>query len=114
MDDIELTRIRADISELMPDTGYILTVTRTSDGGGGWTDSWGTASTVTCRVDYTRGVEVQAGGAIQPKRQLVATVPYSTVVTTENRFQFNATAFAISSVNAGSWQTCKRLMLEAL
>lgn len=114
MDDIELTRIRADIGELMPDTGYILSVTRTSDGGGGWTDSWGTASTVTCRVDYTRGVEVLAGGAVQPKRQLVATVPYSTVVTTANRFQFNSTSFAISSVSVGSWQTCKRLMLEAL
>ena len=40
MDDIELTRLRADIAELMPDTGYILSVTRTSDGGGGWTDAW--------------------------------------------------------------------------
>ncbi len=114
MDDIELTRIRADLAELMPDTGYILSVTRTSDGGGGWTEAWGTASTVTCRVDYARGVEVLAGGAVQPKRQLVATVPYSTVVTTANRFQYGGVSFAIASVSAGSWQTCKRLTLEAL
>lgn len=31
MDDIELTRIRSDIGELMPDTGYILSVTRAGD-----------------------------------------------------------------------------------
>ena len=114
MDDIELTRIRSDIGELMPENGYILSVTRTSDGGGGWTDTWGTASTVDCRVDYTRGVEVLAGGAVQPKRQLVATVPYSTVVSTANRFEYGGVSFAIASVSAGSWQTCKRLTLEAL
>jgi len=114
MDDIELTRIRADIAELMPDTGYILSVTRTSEGGGGWTESWGTASTVTCRVDYARGVEVLAGGAVQPKRQLVATVPYCTVVSTANRFEYGGVSFAITSVNVGSWLTCKRLTLEAL
>lgn len=111
MDDIELTRIRSDIGELMPDTGYILIFTRTSDGGGGWTDAWGTAGTVTCRVDFARGVEVLAGGAVQPKRQLVATVPYSTVVSTANRFEYGGVSFAITSVNVGSWLTCKRLVL---
>ena len=114
MDANELTRLQSDIAELMPDTGYIMSVTYVQDGYGGMTETWGTASTVTCRVDYTRGVEVLAGGAVQPTRQLMTTVPYTAAVTTENRFQFNGIQFSISSVNLGSWLACKRLALEAI
>ena len=61
-----------------------------------------------------RGTRSPESGAVQPKRQLIATVPYSSVVTTANRFEYGGVSFAIASVNVGSWLTCKRLTLEAI
>ena len=40
----ELAQIRGDIAGMLPDTCNLLTLTRTSDGQGGWSEAWGTAS----------------------------------------------------------------------
>ena len=55
----ELAVIRADIANMLPDTGFILEQAYTHDGMGGMTETWGTATggTVVYRLDPIRGRE---------------------------------------------------------
>jgi SPP1 family predicted phage head-tail adaptor len=112
----ELTAIRADVARLLPDTGYVLSLTQTSDGQGGFTETWGTATTTTYRLDPVRGQEQQAGAALQPYHTFTLTLPYSVTVTPAQRFQAaDGTRYAITSVDgAKSWKASTRATVEAL
>ncbi len=111
MSDAELARIRADLEvAVLPDTANILSVTRTPDGQGGFTESWGTATTnVPCRADYRQGMEPSAGGALRPFSFWQFTFPQGTGLTAENRIQIGTATYSISGVDAGnSWDVCLR------
>ena len=110
----ELAQMRADIEDLMPDTCDILSVAYTSDGEGGMTEAWGTATAnVACRIDYRSGSEKVTGGAIQPYSKAVLSVPYNTTISLTNRVKSGAYTWAILSINEGqSWQAVKRAELE--
>jgi len=111
----ELAQMREDIEDLCPDTAAILSVTRTSDGQGGFTETWGTASTTVCRVDWKSGVESISGGAIQPIRTCTITMPYDAVVTEANRIQVGAQVYAVTAVdNDKSWTGCVRCQVDKL
>jgi len=112
--DDEITRLRADLeSAVLPDTANILTVTRTSDGQGGFTESWGTATTnVACKVSQftqTSGGEVLAGGAIRPYTFWQFTFPHGTQLTAANRIEVGTITYSVSAVDPGkSWGACLR------
>ena len=110
----EIARLRTDIENLtLPDTCTILTGTLTVDGMGGNTTAWGTTSTgVACRLDAHKGYENLGGAAIRPYQSFTLTVPQSTTLTTEQRIIHNSVTYNVTSVNAGSWLTCKRAILE--
>lgn len=112
----ELTQMRADILDnLLPDTCNILTVTRTEDGEGGWSESWGTASTgVNCRLDGLSGRENIAGAAVQPFHSYVLTLPWDTTITTDYRVEYGTVTYEVKSVKTGSWMVCTRALLEAV
>jgi head-tail adaptor len=112
----ELAQMRADILDnMLPDTCNILSVTRTADGEGGWTEAWGTASTsVNCRLDGLNSRESIAGAAVQPFHTYVLTVPWDTTITTDYRVEHGTVTYEIKSVKAGSWMVCTRVLLEAL
>ena len=115
----EVAQMRADAEELMPDTCTILSVAYTSDGEGGMTEAWGTATaSVKCRLDFitshlSMGREVVVGGAVQPYTSAVLSLPYDTVITPANRVTVNGDTFAVKSVNDGqSWIIAVRARLE--
>lgn len=116
----ELAFMRSSINQLMPDTCNILSVTRSSDGMGGWSDAWGTAtSNVACRVDYrssnigSGGREQITGGALLPYQMAAITLPYDTTVTPANRIEVDSNVFSIQSVNTGqSWKAVTRCTCE--
>ena len=111
----ELAQIREDIEDLLPETAVVLSVTRVSDGGGGWSETWGTASTTICRVDWKSGTEVMSGGAIQPVRACVITLPHDAVVVEGNRIQAGGETYAVTSVdNDKSWVGCVRCEVDKL
>lgn len=115
MDANELDALRNDIEDLLPDTGDILSVTRTSDGMGGWTEAWGTATAgVKCRVDHKTGYETVVGGGVQPFDKYICTLPHDATITTANRFVYGVNTFAVTTVNIGSWLGCKRINLELI
>ena len=97
----QLTHMRAVLNQLMPNTGYILTQAYTNDGYGGVVEAWGTAGTITCRVDAVSGRELLAGGAVQPFFSYKLTAPYDTVLSEAQRVQVGSETYAVKSVDAG-------------
>ena len=113
----ELESIRAAIEDLLPGTATILSVTHTSDGQGGFTDTWGTVSSnVTCRLDTAKpGTQAQFGAMIQPFQGYVLTVAHDQTVTTANRVVVGGYTFEVVSVDfAKSWDGSRRVYLERL
>lgn len=112
----ELAQMRSDINQLLPDTGYILALTRTSDGGGGWSESWGTAGTAVCRLDFPNpGKEQSAADRLQSFKSGVLNVPYDTTITTANRLSLNSHLYNIVGVNIDqSWIPVKQCLVEAI
>ena len=110
----DLKWMHAEVDNLMPDTCNILSVTRTGDSQGGFTQSWGTASAnVSCRIDSVTAAERVAVGAIQPFHSYWLTVPQGTTITTENKVEIDSTKYAITSVDTPkSWGACIRAWIE--
>jgi head-tail adaptor len=115
--DAELASMRASLEDVaLPDVCNILSVTRTPDGQGGFTDSWGTASTsVPCRLHYSQGVETVAGGGLKAFSGWVLTLPYATTISAANRVEVGSDTYSVTSVDSGkSWSTCIRVKLAKL
>lgn len=110
----ELTQLRADLLTTLPDTCAILSVTRTPDGEGGITETWGTASaSVPCRLDFQTGRKVLTGGALEPFSGYVLTLPYSATCTDANRVLHNGITYAVQPGNLqGSLIAVKRYKVE--
>lgn len=72
----------------LSDTGNVLTLTATSDSGGGASMTWGTAGTISCRIDPINafGNSRTTGGAIDERSTHVVTTPDGTTIDTSNRF----------------------------
>jgi len=110
----ELTQMRADVAEMLPDTCNLLTVTRTSDGQGGITDTWGTATTgVACRLDPLRGRESVQGAALQAQYSYILTLPYDTTITNAYRVEIGTAVYDVKAVDQGkSWAVSMRAFVE--
>lgn len=116
----ELASIRSDVNNLLPDTGYIITVTNTPDGFGGYTTgtAMATNGTVTCRLDpevktVLKSGEALAGGMIEPFHRFVLTLPYNTAITTDNQFLLGTTLYNVMSVDSDkSWKASVRAFVE--
>ena len=112
--DEDLADMREAIGELLPAVCDILTVTRTSDGQGGQTDTWGTATAcVSCRLDWKRGDEQVFGSNLQPYTGWVLSVPYDTTISETQRIQLAGIVYNVSMVdNNKSWNAVLRVALE--
>ncbi len=123
-DAAELARMRADMqAATLPDTCNILSLTRTPDGEGGWTDTWGTASaSISCRLDLviTRGVgfigsEQIQSASLKPYSSWVLSVPHGTAITSANRVEVGSDTFNVVECDASrSWAGNVRATLERL
>ncbi len=116
MDAGELARLQADLAALLPDRCDLLTVTRTSDGAGGWSESWATAAAnVPCRFDPLRGSEALVGAALQSRQVYTVTLPAGTTLTTASRLKRGTTSYAVLAVDGvKSWAGTLRAVVEAL
>jgi hypothetical protein len=106
--------MRDTVETLMPDSCYILSLTRTSDGAGGWTESWGTAGTSICRLDTVAGNYHDMGGAVQTYNKLILSLPNDVVITEDNQVTHNSITYQVTSVNAGSWLAVKRAEVQKI
>lgn len=123
-DAAELARMRADMqAATLPSTCNILSLTRTPDGEGGWTETWGTVTAnVACRLDLviTRGVgfigsEQLQGAALKPYTSWVLSAPHGTALTDANRVEVSGDTFNVVECDASrSWGGNVRATLERL
>jgi head-tail adaptor len=114
----ELAQMQADILSLLPDTCNILGVTtRTSDGMGGLTETWGTVTggtAVACRMDFTQpGREAMTNDTLTPYQRGMLSLPYSTVITTAHRVEFGSETYNVIATNTGgSKLAVRRVVVE--
>lgn len=110
--DTELAQIRKDLETTLPDAGTVLTLTRTSDGQGGWSETWAGSVSVPCRLDFIGGLEGVTAGALTPYVRAIVTLPQKTVITEQNRFQHSTGTYTVQAVNLGSWLGVKRATVQ--
>ncbi len=110
----ELAEMQESAEDLLPDFCNILSVTRTDNGMGQWTEVWGTIQRhVSCRLDYNRGSLVTAGAALQPASGWVLTLPHDTVMRSTYRVEVNGQMFSITGLDPRkSWKITQRLEVQ--
>lgn len=83
----EMTALRAVAESAMPDTCKVERQTKTSDGMGGYTESWSTTATVKCRIAENKhqNREHEIGGKVQSSGSHIVRVPYATSVNESDR-----------------------------
>lgn len=122
LSDSDLQYMRDTVEQLFPDTCYILSVTSTSDGQGGYTDTWGTAGTALCRIDaassksgFIGQFDTITAGAIQESTKWMVSLPYDTTVTLNNKLSINSYEYSIVAADLGkSWNGEVRLVVERI
>jgi len=109
----DLSWMRDTLELTMPGTCYILAGTSTSDGMGGFSQSWGTIGTSICRLDIKGGREAQAGGGYIPFTETILTLPHDAVITNTNRIKFDDDIYNVVTVyDDRSWHASTRCKLE--
>ena len=110
----ELASMQEAINELLPDVCDLQTSAYAADGQGGGTVTWTTTlASVACRLDYVRGNERMAGGALQAFTGYVLTLPHDTTITAAYRVIHNTITYTVQAVSSGtSWKACVRAWLE--
>jgi len=111
----DLAWMRDALEELMPDTCAILTATNASDGQGGYTVTWGTASAnVKCRVDPGKKemYERLTGAKLEPFSWWQLTLPHDTTITAQSRVVVNGNTYnVVNHDDNKSWQATLRVAL---
>lgn len=112
----ELTDMRDTIQDyLLPDTCNILSIARSSDGSGGFTEPWGTATAgAACRLDTQNGKYMDLDGSVRSYKKLVFSLPYNTTITNANRIVHNSNTYQVVNTNEGSWIAVKRAEVEKI
>ena len=111
--DAELTQIRLDLEQNLPDQCNILSLTRTNDSQGGWSEPWGTVGTsIACRLDFIGGAEAVTAGALVPYTRAIVTLPQSTAITAQNKIEHGGNTYTVQAVNLGSWLGVKRATVQ--
>jgi hypothetical protein len=112
----ELTDMRNTIQDfLLPDTCNLLSLSSSSDGAGGFTDTWGTATAnLACRLDTQNGRYTDLDGGVQTYKKLVLSIPYNATITEANRIEYGSNIYQVISVNEGSWLAVKRAEVEKI
>lgn len=84
----------------MPETAYIQSLTATSDGQGGFTESWQTIKTVAARIGEPKGdAEKEVAGRIETGKVVIITLPYDVEVELDNQIQINEINYRVHWTN---------------
>ena len=98
---LELSQLRADANDYLPDTCDIQTMTRTADSYGGWTETWAdTYEDVACRLavmPLNRPESIDAGQIASTTRWLLA-VPYNQAIDATMRVVHDGVTYEVEGV----------------
>jgi hypothetical protein len=91
----ELEKMQADQEETMSETVYVQRLTRTQDGGGGWSDVLSTVETTKGRIGNKSFSKGEFGGQETPFQVYVITLPWDTELQEGDQLQINGVNYAI-------------------
>ncbi len=111
----ELTQMRADIAQLLPDTCSIISYSNESDGSGGWSLSPSGTVTANCRLDFVSFKEVMSADSIIPFKTGYLSLPYDTAIDTNNQVVVDGVTYSVTGVTTGnSWECVRRATVERI
>lgn len=111
----ELAAMQAQQNLAMPGTVIIQRMTATTDGMGGYTETWAAVGTVTGRISAQSGVEIVTGGQPVSITRWIGTFPAGTSITAKDRVSYDSRTWEVMEVNNSQmWQTAVRVQLKAL
>lgn len=114
----ELAKLRAAAEDYLPDTCTIQTVTRTSDGMGGWSESWAnTYTSVACRLAPVRSSQGQRmeGEQLAAVSRWVLTLHHDQVIGEQDRVVHGGETYEVAHMeDTHSNRTAKRVYLRRL
>jgi len=110
----DLDKIKAEQEKLMPETVYVQRLTRTSDGAGGWSESWQTIATTKGRIAAKSGDENELGGKTTAITTYLITLPSDTELTNTDRLQINGQQYQIITPLDRSEKTALQVICEKL
>ena len=115
---LELSQLRTDASDYLPDMGTLQTVARTSDSMGGWTEEWtSTYTSVACRLAPARATrdETLRGEQISAYSQWVLTVAHNQTIDEIMRVIHDSETYEVLRLeDTHSSRTAKRVYLVRL
>jgi hypothetical protein len=114
LSDADLTWMREALEQTMPDTCVILQPVHTSDGQGGQTTTWGTVTSVRCRIDPGRKElkELVGGAVMAPYSWWQLTLPWDTSIEASYRVVVNGDIYnLLSATENKSWAGTQRVSL---
>ena len=115
----EIAAMQATQSVALPDTCTIKRRTLTSDGAGGYTESWSDQATgVACRIAPIRSLsdaEAAVGGALQGKSVWQLTLPAGQDIQHTDRVVVGGATYEVVSLGSeGAWETATRAIVVRL
>lgn len=111
----ELESMRTSLEAVsFPDTCNILSLTRTSDSEGGWTEAWGTVlASQACRLDQVASVEVLVASSIRAFSGWILSLAHDVTISAAMRVEHGGETYNVVGVSdTGSWLACRRALLE--
>ena len=112
----QLSFMRNQVAEMLPDSGTVLTRTLTSDGQGGNSETWAGTTSIDCRVDVVNGRERLQGGGYKSYQKTILTLPYNATITPGSRFAYLSDQYNVVAVSGSdrSWNVSVRAELEKI
>lgn len=113
---LELSQMRDDAEDLLPDTCTLQTVARTLDSMGGWSEAYSAQHTgVPCRVWLMRGGEYPVGARMSEVTRWVLNVPYDQALDATMRVVHGSETYQVNDVNdTGSERLQRRAWLTRI
>ena len=97
---LELAQIQAEAERYLPDLCTIQTPARTSDGMGGWTETYAnTFANVPCHIWMQTGEERDVAGRVSEITRWVINVPYDQELTPTQRVVHGAHIYQVNDAN---------------
>jgi len=113
----EIEAMRTMQEAALPDTCTIKRRTLTSDGQGGYTESWSTVDTVNCRLSPATRLpeEIAQAGKLTGTTAWIVTLDHDADVTAEDRLEIGSKTLEVLAVLSGkTWETARRVICQEM
>lgn len=111
----QLKRMRRAVLKVLPDTAVIYSPDRSSDGAGGWSETWVAAGTVACRLDpmLTRSQKSRQETEAVDRETLILdyilTVPHDAPLAPDRQVEIGGLRFEVRALGeTHSWRISRR------